>query len=586
MVQGELLLLLAAHLVLTALPGVAAAFFVASRGERRIPVLLAVVLAASGAVAMLGFWAYYESQLVGQTLSCLVALGSLLACGWLLYDAAIDRPVLLGLVTPLALWALGSAFLVYFGFLHGGTLAPLQDSGTRFSGPMPTDNEIPGFYAAWFYVHGHAANPPLFANQWLASDRPPLQIGYILTQQPFHFGHEELNYQVLGVCLQQLWILGLWALLDALRVGRVTKALTMLTMLISPLAVVNGFYIWPKLLPAAMLLAAAALVLTPLWDEVRGKLWGGALVAALCGLAMMGHGSSVFGIVALAGVAAFRGLPSWRWIGVTVLAFIVVIGPWSAYQRWGDPPGNRLEKWYLAGDVGPDEKSLGEAFTDDYGEAGLSGTLHNKGQNFVAIFGGGPMATNLRGTVEAIERGDFKSAVWLIRTNFFFYLLPSLGLLLLGPVAMAIGWRRRRDRPEEWKAAAILLTTFALGALLWALIMYGGSWATTVIHQGSYLLPALGVAGCTIGLRAVWPRFACWWLALNLLLMLVLYVPDFEPVPASTFSPGNALLALLGLAAFAAIAFGAGSGRRRQTATARPKAQAAIVNTATRSVIL
>jgi hypothetical protein len=556
MVQGELLLLLATHLVLTALPGVAAALFVASRGERRIPVLLAVLLAASAGAALLGFWAYYGSRPLGQTWTFLVAFGSLLASGWLLYDRGIAGPVLRGLAAPLALWALGSAFLVFLGFLHGGTDSALAGSLTRFSGPLPTDNDIPRFFAEWFYVHGHNGAPPEFPGNWLASDRPPLQVGYVLNQQPFHFNREELNYQVLGVCLQQLWIVGLWALLVALRgVGRVTKGLVMLTVLLSSLAIVNGFFVWPKLLPAALLLAAAALMLTPLWHEVRGRLWGGALVAALCGLAMMGHGSSAFGIIALAVVAAFRGLPSWRWLGVAVLAFIVVMGPWSAYQRWGDPPGNRLTKWYLGGDIGPDEKGVSEAITDGYGESGLGGVLHHKGQNFVAIFGGKAMTMNLRTTVEAIEAGNFEDAVRPLRSIFFFNLVPSLGLLLLGPVAMAIGWRRRRDRPGEWQAAAVLLGTFAIGTVLWALIMFGGETAQTVIHQGSYLLPALAICGCAIGLRAVLPRFACWWLALNMLLMLIIYVPDFEPVPETAFAPGNAVLALLGLAAFAAVAF-------------------------------
>ncbi|HEY5333944.1 MAG TPA: hypothetical protein VIJ21_10400 [Solirubrobacterales bacterium] len=554
MVQGELLLLLAAHLVLTALPGVSASLYVASRGERRIPVLLAVLLVGSGAVAMVGFFAYYESHPLGQTWSILALFGPLLATVWLLLERRIPRRVLGGLATPLALWALGSAFLVFLGFLHGGTHSPLAVSLTRFSGPLPTDDDIPRFFAEWFYAHGHKGTPPEFPGNWLASDRPPLQVGYVLDQQPFHLNRDELNYQVLGVCLQQLWIVGLWALLVALPVGRVTKALTMITLLVSDLAIVNGFYVWPKLLAAAMLLAAAALVITALWDEVRGRLWGGALVAALCGLAMMGHGSSVYGILAIAAIAAFRGLPSWRWLGVAVLALIVVMAPWSAYQKWGDPPGNRLTKWYLGGDVGPDKKSVSEAIRDGYGEAGLGGTLHKKGQNFVAIFGGKAMATNLRESREAIGRGDFEGAVRPVRSIFFFNLVPSLGLLLLGPVAMAIGWRRRR--PEDWKAAAVLLAIFAVGLVLWALIQFGGSTAQTVIHQGSYLLPALGLAGCAIGLRAVWPRFAIGWLALNAVLMLVIYVPAFEPVEGSAFTPANAVLALLALAAFAVVAFG------------------------------
>jgi hypothetical protein len=547
--QGELLLLLVTHLVMTALPGVAAALFLASRGERRVPVLLAVLLAASAAAALLGFWAYYESHPVGQTWSFLVLFGSLLAVAWLLYDGRIERSLLRALAVPLALWGLGSAFLVFLGFLHGGTDHSIATSVTRFSGLMPSDNYMPFYWANFFYAHGHHGTPPEFTGNWLASDRPPLQMGYLLTQQQFHIFEAELNYQVLGVCLQQLWIVGAWALLVAFPVGRVTRGLAMVTLLLSDLVFVNGFYVWPKLLPAALLLAAAALLITPLWDEVRGRLWGAALVAALCGLAMMGHGSSVYGIIAIALIAAFRGLPSWRWLGVAVLAFVVVMAPWSAYQKWGDPPGNRLTKWYLGGDVGPDGKSLGEAIGDGY-DVKLSTILHKKGQNFVAILGGKPFATNFREFREAIGRGDFEGAVRPLRSTFFFNLIPSLGLLLLGPVAMAIGRRRRGRRPEDWATAATLLVAFGLGVVLWALIQYGGSTAQTVIHQGSYLLPALGLLGCAIGLRAVWPRFAIGWLGLNAVLMLVIYVPSFEPVEGSSFAPVSALLALLALGAF------------------------------------
>jgi hypothetical protein len=570
MVQGELLLLLVVHLALTGLPGVAASLLLARRGERRLPVLLGALLAVSAGTALVGFWAYYGSRPLGQTWSFLTVFGSVLAVGWVLWEGKVDRTVLRGLGTPLALWALGATFLVFFGFLHGAEHLPMQNSSTRFSGPLPSDNYMPFFWGEWFYAHAHNGKPPEFTGNWLASDRPPLQMGYLLTQRPFHMFGDELNYEVLGVVLQQLWIVGLWALLLGLRVGRLTRALVVASVLVSSLAIVNGFYVWPKMLPAGLLLGAAALLITPLWDDVRGRLWGGVLAAALCGLAMMGHGSSAFGIIALAVVAAIRGLPSWRWLGVVVLTLVVVMGPWSAYGKWGDPPGNRLTKWYLGGDTEGEKDSVIEAILDGYSEAKLSTIIHKKGQNFAAIAGGWIFSHDISEAWKAAKHGKFEETVRPLRETSFFNLIPSLGLLLLGPVAMAIGWRRRRARDQvEWKAATTVLGTFLLGIVLWALIQWGGWTATTVIHQGSYLLPALGLAGCALALRATWPRFAVGWLALNLVAMLVLYTPDFEPVEGSSFVLGNAILAALALAAFLALALGVRTGRRPGRASAK-----------------
>ena len=59
---------------------------------------------------------------------------------------------------------------------------------------------------------------------------------------------------------------------------------------------------------------------------------------------------------------------------------------------------------------------------------------------------------------------------------------------------MAISWRRRRFRDQdEWHAASIVLLTFLVGLIVWALLQWGGWTATTVIHQGSYAIPALGL---------------------------------------------------------------------------------------------
>ncbi|HET8566531.1 MAG TPA: hypothetical protein VFL77_08670 [Solirubrobacterales bacterium] len=550
MTQGEILVLLAIHLVLTGLPGAAAALFAASRGERRVPVLLAVGLAGSGTAAMLVFWSYYGSHELGQTVSFFLAFGSATACGWCLYDGGIETPLLRQLVTPLALWALGSAFLLYLGFLHGGSDQPLATASTRFSHPLPSDSSIPQFFSDWFYAHGHNGTPPVFPGEWLASDRPPLQVAYALFERTFGWDQNGLHYQVMGVVLQQLWIVGLWALLLAAGVGRLTRALLMVTVLVSGLAIVNGFFVWPKLLPAAMLLAAAALVLTPLWTELRKSLWGAALFAALCGLAMMGHGSSVFGVIPLCAIAAWRGMPGRRWLCVAALVGIAVVAPWSAYQKYGDPPGNRLVKWTLAGVVEIDDRSTTEAIRDAYSEAGFGGALHYKVENFRMMAGG---AEAYEGLKSGLDSGSLNEIVGAIRSVIFYNLLPSLGLLLIAPIAMLIAWRRGQREPRDWNFALLCSAAFLIGAIAWGLLVIGSEADRTAIHVGSYLIPILGICAAVAGLRAAFPRFGACLLGLNAVLMLAIYVPSLEPLPGTVYSPLAGLLAAVSLAAFAAV---------------------------------
>jgi hypothetical protein len=532
-VQGELLLLTAVHLLLTGLPGAAVALFLARRGEERVPVLLAAALVGTGVTGLFGFYAYYGSHEFGQTYSFLLAFGSASATAWLLWERRVDPRVLRGLATPLVLWVLGTIFLIFFGFLHGGIGSPLQTGNARFFVGQPLDPHIPWFFAKWFYAHGHHGTPPIFYPDWLASDRPPLQVGYVLAQWPFGFGGGDLNYQVLGVCLQQLWIVGLWALLVAAGVGRVTRALVMIVVLLSGLTILNGFYVWPKLLPAAMLLAAAALLITPLWSDVRAKAWGAVMIAALVGLGMMGHGSSAFGVITLVLVAVFRGLPSWRWLAVAVAVLVAVLAPWSAYQKYGDPPGNRLLKWQLGGVSAVDSRGTLETLKGAYWEEGVGGTLHNKAENFSIIGGGGTLADAIKWTVEAVKNREYGVAVQHVREIIYFDLLPSLGLLLLGPVAMLIAWirRKRRGDPADWRLAVDTLIVFAVGAFIWGLLMFGKTGSRAIIHQGSYLIPILGMVAGVAGLRAVFPRAGIWVAGLWAAITLALYTPSNQLVP-------------------------------------------------------
>lgn len=554
MSEADLLWIVALHLVLTALPGVAAALGLARRGVRNVPILLVAGLAATGAGALLSFWLYFADPVIGQTYSFFLVLGSLVVTIWLLWERRIDSGLLRRLAVPLGLWVLGTYFLIYLGFLHGGINESLATGGTRFIGPLPSDSDIPLFFAEWYYHNGHSTPIPIFPGEWLSSDRPPLQVGYVLSQRPFYSNHLELHYQVLGVALQQLWIIGAWALLSAARLGRTTKALAMITVLTSDLVLVNGFFVWPKLLPAAMLLAAAALVLTPLWTEVRRSFWGAALLAALFGLAMMGHGGSAFGVIPLAIIAAWRGLPRWRWVGTAVLVGLLFMAPWSAYQKWVDPPGNRLTKGILAGSEAVDPRGFKETLFDSYGEVGVGGALHDKAQNFITMAGGRPAVEIFHRAFTAASDGNWEIAVGELKGVWFFDLLPALGLLLIVPIVMALARSRGRSRPEDWKFALSCFAAVAVGAFAWGLLVFGSLPARAVLHVGSFALPILAFCGCVAGLRATFPRFAIGFVLVAAALMLAVYVPALLPREGTSYEPLAILFAALALAAFAGLA--------------------------------
>jgi len=135
---------------------------------------------------------------------------------------------------------------------------------------------------------------------------------------------------------------------------------------------------------------------------------------------------------------------------------------------------------------------------------------------------------------------------------------------------MAVGWRRRGRDPAEWGLATSCLLAFAIGAIAWALLLFGGTRASTVIHQGSLLLPILGLCAAAVGVRAVFPRFGAWLLGANALVMLAIYVPSLEPLEGTAYAPWAGLLAAVSLAAFTLVAI-----RREPAPRTAPVAAAA-----------
>jgi hypothetical protein len=563
--NGELIAGLIAHLALLGAPGIAAAIFATSRGVRDVPVRLGIALAASGVTAFTSFWAYYANSAVGQAWDFLLFGGSVLVVVWLWREGRIDRGALAPLAVPLGLWVLGCCFVVFLGFLHGGVDNAIPMSALRFSGQLPSDNDIPRYFTEWFATHGHQNPPPVYPPDWLMSDRPPLQVGYVLSQRGFMPTERVLHYEILCVGVQSLWIVGMWAVLLAARLRPLTRGLAMVAAMFSDVAILHGFFVWPKLIAAAFLLAALAIVLSPAWDRDRRDLRVGALIGALLALALLAHGSSVFGVIPLVLLAAWRGLPGWRWLGVAALALLALIVPWTAYQHYADPPGNRLLKWQLGGDLSLDSKGTLEAIEDGYSEAGLDGTIDNKVDNFEEMVGWPRARNDLEAAENGLDEGKPGLAAAAVRDLRFFSLFPFLGILLIALPAMLLARRRPGREEEEWRFALLCFAFVGLACLAWGLLLFGTPDSRATIHVGSLAVPLLGVVGCVAGLRSVLPRFAAWVVGVNVLCVLALYTPSLTPPPGTGYSPIAAVLTLLSLAGFTLLSLERGRPRRRQS---------------------
>jgi hypothetical protein len=578
---GQLIAGFVAHSILIGLPGVAAVLLVMRRGLKSVPLLIAVALIASGAVSYAAFWAYLGSETIGTAWDFLVFAASLLAVGFCWRAGGLDGEVLRKLRTPLLLWLLGSAFVLFFGFLHGGNSNAITTAAYRFSGELPSDNDIPRYFAEWFSTHGHQSPAVEYPGGWLTSDRPPLQIGYVLAQRGFFDTPQGLHYQILCVIENALWIPAMWALLITVPLRKVTRAVVMLAAMISDIAIVHGFFVWPKLIAAAFLLMALAIVISPEWDRYRRDWRVAALLGGLLALSMLSHGSSIFGVIPLVILAAFRGIPNWRWLLAGLAGLLIFYVPWQAYQKYEVPPGNRLLKWQLAGEIEINSEGTLESIENAYSHEGVGGTIDLKEENFEEMVGWPRTKNELETGIEDLEQGKPGLAVANLRWDRFFCLFPFLGILLLGPIAMIVAWLTKKKRdPGEWRFALLCFAFFAVACVSWGLLLFGSPEARTQIHVGSLAVPLLGLVGCIVGMRAAYPRAGVALALVNVVFVLLLYAPSFTPVVAGTsYSPLNGLLTVLSLLGIAWVLFGGIIGpervpirwpRRRDSLTTAP----------------
>jgi hypothetical protein len=475
--------------VLALTPGVALLSVVARRLRLGPATGLGLLFAGAAAAAMAGLWAWYASPLAGRVFAAGLLVVSIGTIGLFGRRGELRR---LDLSTPLVLaLAVGLAF-TGLAFLQGGiaSVHPAEAIETRFW--AKSDNILPLQFAG--HIAAHLPLSGYMEGDWLFSDRPPLQTGFVLLQWPLWGGKQQLGYQLLSTGLQVSWLPALWILLRVrgLGAGRVSAAVLM--MAATGAVFFNTIYVWPKMLAGALVLAGLAILVSR--DD--GDRWAGAgiLVTALATLSLLAHGGTAFAVLALAPFAyRLRRRITVRSVAAWATAAVLLYLPWALFQHFVDPPGNRLIKWQLGGVIPVTREGVLDTLVHQYLSLSLPSLLANKWDN-VAALAAAPGLWRTQTAAPAWTSGFLGVA----RLAQVYDVLPAAGLMLLGLLALLFPSGRRVLAPVRSLAVFTGLTV-----LVWVILEWGGS-VSSILFQGPYAVVILLGGLCALAVTALpWP---------------------------------------------------------------------------------
>ncbi|MCG8528177.1 MAG: hypothetical protein MI748_17485 [Opitutales bacterium] len=501
------LLTIAFQFLMLMLPGVAVVCVLDRKGPFSSAFKLPTILVATGIFGHLAVYLYLFAAELGKLFSLLLITASTLALlklrsrlMSLLKDSTQILPLVIILVTATFIWSAG--------MITHSTESSFELSKYRFNGPATTDSYIPFMFAERLYFE-----EPLrpFDNDWLTSDRPPLQTGLLLLQMPF-LVNPLAQYHVLGVMLQCFVFAGIFQFTQQLFGDRRLSILVVFLSLLCGLTVQNAFYVWPKLLSAGFVFLAYALVFLRN-EETGSRFTRWILLGFSVALALLSHGGSIFGLVALPFCMLFR--RKCRKINHMLLAtasFTVCYAPWILYQKLVDPPGDRLLKWHLAGTPDVDDRSGLRTILDAYSELTLQDWWHAKIEN-VKI-----MAMEWQHYFDLLDpdwaAGGFK---WFKLNTFigFVFSLGILNLVWLGVIPFFIKKFKFSGQIRE------LFWIIISGLVFWVLAIY--SPGRTLLWHGSYFLSYASIILCTTVFYRISKYLAFGALALNSVIFILVW---------------------------------------------------------------
>lgn len=331
-----------------------------------------------------------------------------------------------------------------------------------------------------YLFHGHDPRD-LSLGPWKVSDRPPLAYGLMASFRVISWliaSHRDgyalyFQYQLMtGIVINCLWVVALYFLLRSFRLDKRTLMMTILVVALTPFAIFNSVYIWPKMLGAAFGLFAFIKLFEPeqYLDTLKHERFGSSLVVAalLSALAMLSHGGTAFGVIASVLVAFwYRRLPTLGIAAAAAAVGLVTLLPWAIWQHLEQPPGNALVKYALAGTFGFEQEGKGVIATirDAYAPLTPASWLAVKYKAAQALLAGQGSTCGVQ------ELAPITSYFGYLRGRDFFYFGPSLRALPLGLIPLLFSQRFTSLRGKNM--GRLHLVRVLIGTGLLSIGLYG-----------------------------------------------------------------------------------------------------------------
>lgn len=456
-------------------------------------------LAAGGLVAIGGylvFWIYFASALAAKLISAALLIGGAVHAWRALPLPDVARREVL--VVARAMLAVGALHLALLQ-LYPSARAFDDLAANRYRENLPGDNTLPHNLARAL-VEGD--DPKRANGEWQSSDRPPLQTGWLLLTWPATaaLGIEPRTASgTAATWFQLLWIAAVYGLLRSLALNPSRAIAWTVVIGLSGFCVQNTVFTWPKLAAGAFACGAFGLWLLP--DAGPHRRAAILIGAALAALGWLAHGGVAFSYLALVPWLVWRAARGgWGeqrdWL-LAAGVFLLLALPWTAYQKFYDPPGNQLLNLHFAGHDGPAARGTWPTIREAYQPLSWSDIIERRRANLTLQVGG-----------DWPSLLDFSAAGASARREVeFFRPARALTWWLLGLAALPVLLLHRAQR-STLGAQVSAHTTLAAWALLTTLIWCGLLFnaGNAVIHQGSYavMLAAFALLSVWLDLTHRW----------------------------------------------------------------------------------